>query len=86
MEIVEKHGLMKELYQFPIILVPMGINSQKESIILKPIKSEDAMTADTAFLDRMIVDEMTEELLKINGIDAVLYRLSHKPPTTIEAD
>jgi GMP synthase (glutamine-hydrolysing) len=85
MEVVKKYELMRELYQFPVVLVPMEINNQSESVILRPIKSEEAMTAEAAFLDEKIVDEMVGELLEIDGIGSVLYRVSHKPPTTIEA-
>ena len=42
------------------------------------------MTAQAIRMDPAILDPMTEELLKVDGIAAVFYDLTHKPPATIE--
>ncbi len=84
MSVLRKYDLVKELYQFPVVLAPISVNGGNESVILRPIKSEEAMTADVAYFDNKIIDEMVEELLDVKGIDAVFFDHSKKPPGTIE--
>ena len=42
------------------------------------------MTAETAQLPAGKMGELARELMALNGVEAVLYDLSHKPPSTIE--
>jgi GMP synthase (glutamine-hydrolysing) len=35
-------------------------------------------------MDRALLESMTRELLAVDGICAVFYDLTHKPPGTIE--
>jgi len=76
--------LYKEIWQFPVALLPIGTRKGGESIVLRPVESEEAMTANAAVLPENVVRRMTERLLQIKGIDCVFYDLTHKPPGTIE--
>ncbi|MCJ8347084.1 hypothetical protein MJH12_16200 [bacterium] len=42
------------------------------------------MTAEFARLPQAILDQMSEAILEIDGIGAVFYDITHKPPGTIE--
>ncbi len=42
------------------------------------------MTADAIFLESEALEELTAELLGLDGIAAVFYDLTSKPPGTIE--
>ena len=55
-----------------------------EAIVLRPIYSTEAMTAEFARLPFELLQQMTKEILKIPGIGTVFYDLTHKPPGTIE--
>jgi len=44
----------------------------------------DGMTAQSVVMPAALLDEMSNELLKQEGIAAVFYDLTHKPPGTIE--
>jgi GMP synthase (glutamine-hydrolysing) len=77
-------GFEHEVWQFPVILVPLGTEAYSDSIVLRPIHSVDGMTAQSVTMPSRLLDEMCWELLGIDGMCAVLYDLTHKPPGTIE--
>ncbi len=83
MQLVEKHGLTKDIWQFPVILLPLTIK-RGEFIVLRPIHSVDGMTAQFFQLPKTIIEELCEEILKVKGIDGILYDVTNKPPATIE--
>jgi len=53
-----KHNLMQKVWQMPTILLPYGVNSD-ESVILRPIFSSEAMTAEFAKLDFSVIKEIS---------------------------
>ena len=71
------------IWQFPVVLAPI-FSEGGEAIILRPIESENAMTANFAKLHKSFLDTITEKLLAIGGISQVFFDLTHKPPGTIE--
>jgi GMP synthase (glutamine-hydrolysing) len=78
-------NLTAAVWQFPVVLLPLAAGSGTgETIVLRPVESEDGMTAHVAPLGFAALDRLTEQLLQISGIDAVLLDISHKPPATIE--
>ncbi len=77
-------GFEKKVWQFPVVVIPVGDALRPDSIVLRPIHSVDGMTASAVLMDRALLDAMTAELLDIGGICAVFYDLTHKPPATIE--
>jgi GMP synthase (glutamine-hydrolysing) len=74
------NNLMQDIWQFPIVMIPYGEN---ESIILRPVYSKEAMTAEFGKIDMEIVGQMAKEILAL-GFDAVYYDITNKPPGTIE--
>lgn len=77
-------GFEERVWQFPVILVPLGTPGKPDAIVLRPIHSVDGMTAQSVGMPRELLREMSAELLKVPGISAVFYDLTHKPPGTIE--
>ncbi|MDD5026682.1 MAG: glutamine-hydrolyzing GMP synthase [Candidatus Peribacteraceae bacterium] len=77
-------GLYEKIWQFPVVLLPFGLKKGGQSVVLRPIESTDAMTADAVRLPEKVLKSMTERILKIQGIDLVFYDLTSKPPATIE--
>jgi GMP synthase (glutamine-hydrolysing) len=80
----EASGFEERVWQFPVVLLPVGSGAAWESIVLRPIHSVDGMTADVVLMEPELLDRLTRELLAIDGIAAVFYDLTHKPPGTIE--
>ena len=77
-------GFEKRVWQFPVVLIPVGTSARPDSIVLRPIDSVDGMTAESVVMDPAILAPLTAEILDVPGIAAVFYDLTHKPPGTIE--
>ena len=85
MRAVERHGLMRAIWQFPTVMLPLAIDGRgEELIILRPVLSERGMTARPAPLPVPLVDEIREPILSLPGISGLVLDLTTKPPGTIE--
>ncbi|MFA6410759.1 MAG: glutamine-hydrolyzing GMP synthase, partial [Candidatus Buchananbacteria bacterium] len=82
-EEIKKAKLYNQIWQFPIVLVPLSLNGG-ETIILRPVESKEAMTVNFYPMAESILESITEKILQIPGIDLVLYDVTNKPPATIE--
>lgn len=96
-DFIQEKGIYDRIWQFPAVLVPVYMsstgpddseNSEKrevyESVILRPVVSQDAMTASFYEMEIPMVKELTLRLLSLVKIDAVFYDITSKPPGTIE--
>jgi GMP synthase (glutamine-hydrolysing) len=77
-------GFDREVWQFPVVLIPLGTGATPDSVVLRPIHSVDGMTAQVVRMPAALLQRMAEELLAVEGVGAVFYDLTHKPPGTIE--
>ncbi|PCJ16086.1 MAG: glutamine-hydrolyzing GMP synthase [Candidatus Cloacimonadota bacterium] len=75
---------VQKVWQFPVVLLPLVNEKNEECVVLRPIWSQEAMTAEFARLPQEILNQMSEKILEIDGIGEVFYDLTHKPPGTIE--
>lgn len=80
---MEQANLTESVWQFPVVLVPISFRGG-ETIILRPVNSEDGMTANFARLPANIVYRMAEEIIRLGQTDAVFLDVTSKPPATIE--
>lgn len=83
-EISRRSGFDRQVWQFPVVLVPLGGPERPDSVVLRPVDSVDGMTARVVLMDRALLDEIAAALLGLEGIATVFYDLTHKPPATIE--
>ncbi|MBU0732141.1 glutamine-hydrolyzing GMP synthase [Patescibacteria group bacterium] len=74
--------IYKDIWQNPVVLVPFG--NKGESIVLRPIESEEAMTVNFYRMDDHLLKLLVNRLKKIKGIDYIFYDITNKPPGTIE--
>lgn len=81
--IMEAHDLTNKVWQFPVVLIPLALNGG-ESVVLRPVNSQDGMTANFGRLPVRVLKEIAAEIRKLQGIDAVFLDISDKPPATIE--
>lgn len=81
--IMREDDLSHTVWQFPTILIPVSLDGG-ESIVLRPINSQDGMTANFARLPVDTLQRIATEIMKIPGIDAVFLDATDKPPATIE--
>ncbi|MEX2262997.1 MAG: glutamine-hydrolyzing GMP synthase [Bryobacteraceae bacterium] len=77
-------GFDRNVWQFPVVLIPLGSADAPDSVVLRPIDSVDGMTAQSVLMEEPLLRRLAAELLEIAGVCAVLYDLTHKPPATIE--
>jgi GMP synthase (glutamine-hydrolysing) len=80
----DERGFDRQVWQFPVILIPLGTPERPDSVVLRPVDSRDGMTARAVPMEPGLLGEMARELLGLDGIAAVFYDLTHKPPGTIE--
>ncbi|PIQ75794.1 glutamine-hydrolyzing GMP synthase [Candidatus Peregrinibacteria bacterium CG10_big_fil_rev_8_21_14_0_10_49_24] len=81
---MKKAGLYETIWQFPVVLLPFGTTQGGESVVLRPIESIDAMSANAVALPSEVLQKMTERIMNLDGIDLVFLDLTNKPPGTIE--
>ena len=77
-------GFEAQVWQFPVVLIPVGTVEMPDAVVLRPIHSVDGMTASSVPMPDSLLQQMREELLAVEGISAVFYDLTNKPPATIE--
>ncbi len=81
-QIMQDEKIYDEIWQMPVALIPIGESG--ESIVLRPVVSQEAMTADFYKMNKRILDLMVKDIMKIEGIEHVFYDITNKPPGTIE--
>jgi GMP synthase (glutamine-hydrolysing) len=85
MDYLKEVNIDREIWQFPTVLIPLSVDSQnKESLVLRPVCSEEAMTANFYRMDFAKLEELRKRLSTLPGISAVFYDITNKPPGTIE--
>ena len=77
-------GFEEKIWQFPVVLLPCGIEGKPDSIVLRPIDSVDGMTAKAVPMPQALLQQMADQLSLVSGICGVFYDLTNKPPATIE--
>jgi GMP synthase (glutamine-hydrolysing) len=77
-------GYDAKVWQFPVILIPLGSAAAPDSVVLRPVDSVDGMTARSVAMPPELLRQMCRELLAIPEIAGVFFDLTHKPPATIE--
>ncbi len=82
-DFLRENGFYRRVWQCPVVLVPLTVGGG-ETIALRPVTSVDGMTAEAAQLLPSKIDIVARRLMALPGVEAVLYDLSHKPPSTIE--
>jgi GMP synthase (glutamine-hydrolysing) len=77
-------GFDRKIWQFPVILIPLGTAEAPDSVVLRPVDSVDGMTAQSVLMDDGLLRRMCREISDVAGVAGVFYDLTHKPPGTIE--
>jgi GMP synthase (glutamine-hydrolysing) len=77
-------GFDRDVWQFPVVLIPFGTSARPDSVVLRPIDSVDGMTASVVRMPKDLLNEMVGELMQLEGVAGVFYDLTNKPPATIE--
>ena len=82
--ISHESGFDAKVWQFPVVLAPLGQPGRPDSVVLRPVDSVDGMTASAVSMEPSLLGRMAAALLEVDGVSSVFYDLTHKPPGTIE--
>jgi GMP synthase (glutamine-hydrolysing) len=86
-------GLDAQIWQCPVVLLAdvrsVGVQGDGRSyghpIVLRPVSSEDAMTADWTRLDYDVLARISNRITnEVEGVNRVVLDVTSKPPGTIE--
>jgi GMP synthase (glutamine-hydrolysing) len=86
-------GLDSEIWQCPVVLLAdvrsVGVQGDGRSyghpIVLRPVSSEDAMTADWSRLPYDVLAKISNRITnEVEGVNRVVLDVTSKPPGTIE--
>jgi GMP synthase (glutamine-hydrolysing) len=92
-EEIRRAGLADDLWQFFAVLLAevrsVGVmgdgRTYQHPIVLRAVRSEDAMTADWARLPHDVLERISSRVVgEVRGVNRVVYDVSSKPPATIE--
>ena len=80
-----ENDLYEIVWQCPTAFVPMSVNGKDgEFVVIRPVYSERAMTAQPALLSDKVREMLANEISKLQGIVGVALDITTKPPGTIE--
>jgi len=86
-------GLDREVWQFPVVLLAdvrsVGVQGDGRTyghpIVLRPVSSEDAMTADWSRLPYEVIATISTRITnEVPQVNRVVVDVTSKPPGTIE--
>jgi GMP synthase (glutamine-hydrolysing) len=92
-EEVTRAGLDRAVWQFPVVLLAdvrsVGVQGDGRTyghpVVLRPVTSEDAMTADWARLPYDVVERISTRITnEVPAVNRVAVDVTSKPPGTIE--
>ncbi|MDQ1283878.1 MAG: hypothetical protein QG620_226 [Patescibacteria group bacterium] len=82
--IIKSAGIYGAIWQFPVVLIPIVDERGRESIVLRPINSRDAMTLNFYEMDLKVLDKIVGKIVATGEIGYVFYDITNKPPGTVE--
>ncbi len=86
-------GLDRDIWQFPVVLLAdvrsVGVQGDGRTyghpVVLRPVTSEDAMTADWGRLPYDVIERISTRITnEVREINRVVLDVTSKPPATIE--
>ncbi len=77
-------GEYDAVWQMPVVLLPLVNERGDECVVLRPIASQEAMTARFLPLRRETLGAIIEKARTIPGIGDLFIDVTNKPPATIE--
>ena len=86
-------GLDRDVWQFPVVLLSevrsVGVQGDGRTyghpIVLRPVTSEDAMTADWGRLPYDVLERISTRITnEVDEVNRVVLDITSKPPGTIE--
>ena len=79
---LHKSGWYGKIFQHLTIDLPYASASGHASFVLRPVCSEDVMTARFAWWPKELMQTILEQIARLDFVDAVYFDATNKPPAT----
>ncbi len=79
---LKQSNLYGAIFQHLTMCLPFSTSENTCSIVLRPVVSEDVMTARFAHLDNKVLEKIATRIKKLGFVDALYYDITNKPPAT----
>lgn len=79
---LHKNNLYNSIFQHLTIDLPYASTKENASFVLRPVCSEDVMTARFAWFPMDIFKEIVHKIAELSFVDALYFDATNKPPAT----
>ena len=79
---LHKNNLYSSIFQHLTIDLPYASKAENASFVLRPVCSEDVMTARFAWLPMDVFKEIIRQIAQLPFVDALYFDATNKPPAT----
>jgi GMP synthase (glutamine-hydrolysing) len=80
----KKTDTIKDIWQMPVVQLPLRNSEDKLCYVMRPVCSQDAMSADFYEMDFDYLKDIISEVQKSENVGDIFYDITTKPPGTIE--
>ena len=85
MQALHEFDLYDDIWQRSTVLAPLSLTEEPgETVVLRPVRSQRAMTATPVELPLRLVTVSRTEILELDGVSGLTLDVTSKPPGTIE--
>ncbi len=79
---LHKNGWYDKIFQHLTIDLPYATSDKKASFVLRPVVSEDVMTARFAWLPMELMENIVKQIAELDFVDSLYLDCTNKPPAT----
>lgn len=79
---LHKNGWYDKIFQHLTIGLPYATSDKKASFVLRPVVSEDVMTARFAWLPMELMENIVKQIAELDFVDSLYLDCTNKPPAT----
>ncbi len=79
---LKKNDWYNKIFQHLTIDLPYATAADRASFVLRPVVSEDVMTARFAWFDKDLMDTIVKQIAALPFVDALYLDCTNKPPAT----
>ena len=79
---LHKSGWYEKIFQHLTIILPYAASAEHASFVLRPVVSEDVMTARFAMLPAELLQNIVNQIAQLPFVDALYFDATNKPPAT----
>ena len=79
---LHKNGWYDKIFQHLTIDLPYATSNKKASFVLRPVVSEDVMTARFAWLPMELMENIVKQIAELDFVDSLYLDCTNKPPAT----